>query len=138
VHAYPSSAAALAELIAPAGLELRVRAVLLASEPATRQQLAAIAGLFGCPVSISYGLTERTNLAFANHRQGITGPYRFEPLYAVNENRIAGGRCEIVGTSLGRLVRHRRRGGGRHSAGAERQAAAGGQRGWFRLVNLLR
>jgi phenylacetate-CoA ligase len=100
VHAYPSSAAALAELIEPAALGLTIRAVLLASEPATRQQLAAIAGRFGCPVSISYGLTERTSLAFASHRQGVTGPYRFDPLYAVNENRMSGGRCEIVGTSL--------------------------------------
>ena len=100
VHAYPSSAAALAELIDPAGLGLAVRAVLLASEPATRQQLVAIATRFGCPISISYGLTERTNLAFASHRQGVTGPYRFDQLYAVNENRIAGGRAEIVGTSL--------------------------------------
>ncbi len=100
LHAYPSSAAALAELIDPAGLGLSLHAVLLASEPATRQQLAAIAGRFGCPVSISYGLTERTNLAFATHRQGATGPYRFDQLYAVNENRFAGGRAEIVGTSL--------------------------------------
>jgi phenylacetate-CoA ligase len=51
-------------------------------------------------VSISYGLTERTSLAFAGHRQGVTGPYRFEPLYALNENRFHGGRAEIVGTSL--------------------------------------
>jgi phenylacetate-CoA ligase len=100
VHAYPSSAAALAELIDPAALGLRVRAVLLASEPATRQQLATIAGRFGCPVSISYGLTERTSLAFASHLDGATGAYRFEPLYAVNENRIDGARREIVGTSL--------------------------------------
>jgi phenylacetate-CoA ligase len=100
LHAYPSSAAALAELIAPSGLRLPVRAVLLASEPATRQQLATIAACFDCPVSICYGLTERTNLAFAGHRQGVSGPYRFEPLYAVNENRIHGGRAEIVGTSL--------------------------------------
>ena len=111
VHAYPSSAAALAELIAPDRLRLRldVRAVLLATEPATKQQLAAIAGLFGCPVSINYGLTERTGLAFATHWRGVTGPYRFEPLYAVHENLAAtcandgyaaNARDEIVGTSL--------------------------------------
>jgi len=121
VHAYPSSAAALAELIAPDRLRLQlqlqpgVRAVLLASEPATQQQLAAIAGLFGCPISINYGLTERTGLAFATHWRGATGPYRFEPLYAVHENLAAmhasnatGARGasdanasrEIVGTSL--------------------------------------
>jgi len=111
VHAYPSSAAALAELIEPDRLRLQpgVRAVLLASEPATQQQLAAIAGLFGCPVSINYGLTERTGLAFATHWRGVTGPYRFEPLYAVHENLAAtgatgasdvNGSCELVGTSL--------------------------------------
>lgn len=100
VHGYPSSAAALAELIEPARLDLQLRAVLLASEPASGQQLAAIAGQFRCPVSISYGLTERTNLAFASHRDGATSAYRFEPLYAVNENRLAGDRAEIVGTSL--------------------------------------
>jgi phenylacetate-CoA ligase len=100
LHAYPSSAADLVDLLAPSGLRLPVRAVLLASEPATRQQLASIAAFFDCPVSICYGLTERTNLAFAGHRLGITSPYRFEPLYAVNENRLIGGRAEIVGTSL--------------------------------------
>jgi phenylacetate-CoA ligase len=87
-------------MIDPAALRLEVRAVLLASEPATRQQLDAIAGRFGCPVSVCYGLTERTSLAFASHRDGVTGPYRFEPLYALHENRLAGGRSEIVGTSL--------------------------------------
>jgi phenylacetate-CoA ligase len=100
VHAYPSSAAALAELIDARQLDVRMRAVLLASEPATHRQLAAIEALFGCPVSISYGLTERTNLAFADHRQGAAGPYLFQPLYGFNENRMAGGRAEIVGTSL--------------------------------------
>jgi phenylacetate-CoA ligase len=100
VHAYPSSAAALAELLGPGELALRVRAVLLASEPATEQQLALIGRLFDCPVSINYGLTERTNLAFASHYHGVTGPYRFEPLYGVNQNREVGGRAEIVGTSL--------------------------------------
>jgi phenylacetate-CoA ligase len=106
VHAYPSSAAALAELIASSLPRLGVRAVLLASEPATRQQLAAIAGLFGCPVSINYGLTERTGLAFALHWRGVTSPYRFEPLYALHENLAGTGgnevneSNEIVGTSL--------------------------------------
>src|SRR5206468_5885739 len=42
VHAYPSSAAALAELLDGQAGALRVRAVLLASEPATPAQLAAI------------------------------------------------------------------------------------------------
>jgi phenylacetate-CoA ligase len=96
VHAYPSSAAALAELIDAGDIKSPVRAVLLASEPATAQQLGAIERTFRCPVSVSYGLTERTNLAFANG----AGPYRFEPLYGFSENLVTDGRHEIVGTSL--------------------------------------
>lgn len=100
VHAYPSSAAALSELIEPGDLDVDVRAVLLASEPAMPQQLSLIERRFGCPISISYGLTERTNLAFASYRHGASGPYRFQALYGVSENRWTGGRAEIVGTSL--------------------------------------
>ncbi len=99
VHAYPSAAAALAELIAPGELDFAVHAVLLASEPATPQQLASIVRLFRCPVSISYGLTERSNLAFASSVEGKCTPFRFEPLYGVTENRWSNGRPEIVGTS---------------------------------------
>jgi len=103
VHAYPSSAAALAELLHAGsldGVDLQVRAVLLASEPATPAQLAAIRALFRCPVSLNYGLSERTNLAFADHGEDGLGGYRFQPLYGWSENRIDEDRCEIVGTSL--------------------------------------
>jgi phenylacetate-CoA ligase len=99
VHAYPSAAAALAELIDSGDLDFQAQAVLLASEPATPQQLGLIAGLFRCPISISYGMTERTNLAFAACADGARGPFRFEPLYGVTENRWNNGRAEIVGTS---------------------------------------
>jgi phenylacetate-CoA ligase len=99
VHAYPSAAASLAELIAPGELDFAVDAVLLASEPATPQQLASIGRLFRCPVSISYGLTERSNLAFATSVAGKCRPFQFEPLYGVTENRCNNGRPEIVGTS---------------------------------------
>lgn len=100
VHAYPSSAAALAELLEPSDIGAQPRAVLLASEPATAPQLAAIGGLFHCPVSLNYGLCERTNLAFASHVDGVTSPYAFQPLYSWSENHLADGRAEIVGTSL--------------------------------------
>ena len=90
VHGYPSSAAALAELL---GRPWPLRAALLASEPALPAQLKLIAEVFCCPVSVNYGLTERTNLAFAD----MTGPYRFDPLYAINENTDE---QEIIGTSL--------------------------------------
>lgn len=99
VHAYPSAAASLSELVQAGDLDFDIDAVLLASEPAMPQQLGSIARLFGCPISISYGLTERTNLAFATSVEGACGPFRFEPLYGVTENRWNNGRPEIVGTS---------------------------------------
>jgi len=100
VHAYPSSAAALAELLGSADLDLQVRAVLLASEPATPAQLAAIRAAFRCPVSLNYGLSERTNLAFADYGETGLSAYRFQPLYGWSENRADEERLEIVGTSL--------------------------------------
>ncbi|EEF22822.1 conserved hypothetical protein, partial [Ricinus communis] len=100
VHAYPSSAAALAELLDSGDLEFRVRAVLLASEPVTPAQLAALRRLFDCPVSLNYGLSERTNLAFATCTGTESPAYRFQPLYGWSENRWDGTRAEIVGTSL--------------------------------------
>ena len=100
VHAYPSSAAALSELLSPGDIETAPKAVLLASEPATSLQLAAIARLFRCPISVNYGLCERTNLAFASHVDGVTSPYDFHSLYSWSENLLAEGRAEIVGTSL--------------------------------------
>jgi phenylacetate-CoA ligase len=101
VHAYPSSAAALAELLDRHAGEFQVRAVLLASEPATPAQLAAIRRLFPCPISLNYGLSERTNLAFAGHDEDGTSAYRFQRLYGWTENRVdENDRFEIVGTSL--------------------------------------
>lgn len=100
VHAYPSSAAALAELLDPGDLGFHVRAVLLASEPVTPAQLAALRRLFDCPVSLNYGLSERTNLAFATCTGLAGADYRFQPLYGWSENRWDGERAEIAGTSL--------------------------------------
>ncbi len=100
VHAYPSSASALAEIIRDSDLDFKVKAVFLVSEPVTQQQLAAIDGLFHAPASMSYGQSERTNLAFGGYQGGRYLPYRFEPLYAVNENRVEGASSEIIGTSL--------------------------------------
>lgn len=100
VHAYPSSATALAELLQPGELDLTVRAVLLASEPAMPAQLASIRRLFGCPISLNYGLSERTNLAFAGYGEAGLSDYVFQPLYGWNENRVEDDRAEIVGTSL--------------------------------------
>jgi phenylacetate-CoA ligase len=100
VHAYPSSATALAELLEPGELDVKVRAVLLASEPAMPAQLASIRRLFGSPISLNYGLSERTNLAFASYDEHGLSDYVFQPLYGWNENRVEDDRAEIVGTSL--------------------------------------
>lgn len=100
VHAYPSTVTALAHMLAPGELDFEVGAVLLASEPVKAGQLAAIEKLLRCPISISYGLTERTNLAFAEGSGGVCSAYRFNRLYAVNENRVNVHGAEIVGTSL--------------------------------------
>jgi phenylacetate-CoA ligase len=113
IHAYPSTVAALADLLTPADLDCEIKAVLLASEPVERHQLAALERVFGCPASISYGLTERTNLAFADYAKGVRSAYRFDPLYAFNENFIGKDSPEIVGTSLWNdvmpLIRYRTR-----------------------------
>jgi phenylacetate-CoA ligase len=100
MHAYPSCVAALADLVRPGELDFEFKALLLASEPAWPHQLASMERLFDCPISISYGLTERTNLAFSDYRDRTRSVYRFKSLYAYNENRSVGGQSEIVGTSL--------------------------------------
>lgn len=100
VHAYPSTVATLAHMLAPGELDFEVAAVLLGSEPVKAGQLGAIEKLFRCPISISYGLTERTNLGFAEGSGGVCSAYRFNRLYAVNENRLNAHGAEIVGTSL--------------------------------------
>lgn len=100
LHGYPGSAAALADLLQPGELDFSLKAVLLASEPLLPHQAALIAHRFGAPISISYGLTERTNLAFADCDGDAGSPYRFEPLYGISENRSDGALAEIVGTSL--------------------------------------
>lgn len=100
VHGYPSSVTALSELLQPGELDVQVKAVLLASEPATPGQLASIRRLFRSPVSLNYGLSERTNLAFLQVDDTGASEYRFDALYGWNENRMDGERAEIVGTSL--------------------------------------
>jgi phenylacetate-CoA ligase len=102
IHAYPSAALALAELIDSGGhaVDWPMRGVLLGSEPASEAQLALIGRVFATPVSISYGLTERTNLAFALHTHGMTTPYQFQTLYGYTEKRCTNGVSEVVGTSL--------------------------------------
>jgi len=100
IHGYPSAVAALAALLGECS-GLAVKGILLASEPATDEQLRLITRVFRAPVSINYGLTERTNIAFANYVEGQPLSYRFNELYGLTElvpKNI--GSSEIVGTSL--------------------------------------
>ena len=80
IHAYPSLAAALAELLrdvppADRGLS-QLQGVALASEPATAAQLAVIHEVLRVPIVVNYGLTERTNIAFARYQPGQALRYR--------------------------------------------------------------
>jgi phenylacetate-CoA ligase len=100
INAYPSSLYELAKLIESDQLDFRPRAIFLASEPVLDYQLAKIFDIFSAPISFNYGLTERTNLAFAEYREGVKYAYRMNHLYGYSENRYINGQFEIVGTSL--------------------------------------
>ena len=100
INAYPSSLYELAKLIEPDRLHFRPRAIFLASEPVLDYQLAKIFDTFCAPISFHYGLTERTNLAFAEYREGTKYPYQMNPVYGYSENRSVDGQFEIVGTSF--------------------------------------
>lgn len=100
IHAYPSVTAELAHLVEGAELGFSVRGVFLASEPATPAQLSVIHRVFRAPISVNYGLTERTNIAFADYQPGAALSFQFDDLYGHTENRFLDGRAEIVGTSL--------------------------------------
>jgi phenylacetate-CoA ligase len=100
INAYPSSLYELTQLIESDQLDFRPRAIFLASEPVLDYQLAKIYDTFSAPISINYGLTERTNLAFAEYREGVKHSYRMNPFYGYSENRSVDNQFEIVGTSL--------------------------------------
>lgn len=114
LHAYPSSAAALAEVL---GTRWPLRAALLASEPALPAQISLIAEVFACPVSCNYGLTERSNLAFAERRgERIPGlsivideaTWDFVRLFQVRQRRPGAIALAVVGRH-GKLSEAQRR-----------------------------
>jgi phenylacetate-CoA ligase len=100
IDAYPSSLYELTKLLESDQLDFQPRAIFLASEPVLDYQLEKIYDKFRVPISINYGLTERTNLAFAEYDKGLKRGYRMNPLYGYAENRRVHGQFEIVGTSL--------------------------------------
>ena len=107
VHAYSSCAITLARFITESGRPpLKVRAVMLTSEPLPVRWLATLQKAFDADISIHYGLTERTNFAEATVRRGQQAlDYRINPIYGHQENYVhPDGRPEIVGTSYWNTV----------------------------------
>lgn len=111
VYGYPGAIDDLVRLFGDRMPTSKVRAVLLTSEHAQEDQLLRIGEAFQAPVSINYGMTERTNIAFRELRDGRFSPYKLESLYGFSENRLQNGLFEIVGTSVWNdvmpLVRYR-------------------------------
>jgi len=110
IHAYPSCVLELTRLLKECGVDndFGVRAILLASEPITIEQLEFLNGYWKCPISVNYGLSERTNIGFYEYSHGDDEiKYELERLYSFSENLDN----EIVGTSfwndLMPLIRYR-------------------------------
>jgi len=100
IYGYPGAVDDLVRLFGDRMPGVHARAVLLTSEHAHDDQLRRIGEAFRAPVSVNYGMTERTNIAFRELRDGVLAPYRFESLYGYSENRLQNGLFEIIGTSL--------------------------------------
>lgn len=101
-HAYPSSLEFLARYMKKNNLSFNtLRGIFLASERVSEDLLELLNEVFeGIPISFSYGMTERTNLAWGVYEKGKGIKYKIEDLYAFQENYIDKyGRFEIVGTS---------------------------------------
>lgn len=100
-HVYPSNIEYLAKYMKKNNLKIdTVKGIFLASERVSKQLLDLINDVFmDVPISFSYGLTERSNLAWGKY-DGNKVSYNIEELYAYQENYIDDdGRYEIVGTS---------------------------------------
>ncbi|QKJ66861.1 hypothetical protein HQN60_09190 [Deefgea piscis] len=100
IHGYPSCVTELAELYRESPNCIQIKAVFLASESIYKKQLAIIQDVFRCPIYISYGLSERTNIGFAKFIDGELSNYCFDDLYSVNEFICDDVGVQIVGTSL--------------------------------------
>jgi phenylacetate-CoA ligase len=107
VHAFSSCAVELARFINRSGRPpLRVKALMLTSEPLRERDLPELHAAFAAPIAITYGLTERTNFAVAVVMPGETRlVYRLSPVYGLQENYAhTDGQQEIVGTSYWNTV----------------------------------
>ncbi len=105
LHAYPSAALQLADLLERAGQTWRVplRAVLCGSERLTLPQKRLLERAFGCRVFRWYGHSERVVLAAEGWR---SEDFHFCPQYGFVELGPADdeGLCEVIGTSFHNLA----------------------------------
>jgi phenylacetate-CoA ligase len=105
LHAYPSAALQLAELLERTGTTLRVplRGLLCGSERLTDLQKALLERRFGCRVYRWYGHSERVVLAGEGRRSGL---FYFSPQYGHVEfgPPDEDGLCEVIGTSFHNLA----------------------------------
>lgn len=100
-HVYPSNIEYLAIYMKKTKKNIEgVKGIFLASEMVTEKLLELLEVAFpGIPMSFSYGLTERTNLAWGKYCKSLI-KYEIERLYGYHENFVGeDGRHEIVGTS---------------------------------------
>jgi phenylacetate-CoA ligase len=99
IWSYPSCVRDLAMHLRETGGGLpSLRACCLASEACPEGDYRIIRDTLGCPVSLNYGLSERSNLAFSRETSaGLV--YDLDPLYAVSETcQDEEGATELVGT----------------------------------------
>lgn len=101
LHAYPSAALQLAELLERDGstLDVPLRGLLCGSERLTDLQKALLERHFGCRVYRWYGHSERVVLAGEGWQSGL---FYFSPQYGYAEFGPAdeNGLCEVIGTSF--------------------------------------
>jgi phenylacetate-CoA ligase len=105
LHAYPSAALILAELVEQSGRPLAVKldALLCGSENLTVPQKRILERVFGCRVYRWYGHSERAVLAGEGERSEL---FYFFPQYGFVEFALpdAEGLREVVGTSFHNMV----------------------------------
>jgi phenylacetate-CoA ligase len=110
IHAYASCVEVLAGYLRARGRRLEVKAVFLASEEVTKQQLEFFREVFEAPICFHYGASERVLLAYGCY-DGSDLRYHLDPLYGFAENVRDDYGYELVGTGFWNdampLVRYR-------------------------------
>ena len=87
IRGFPSTVSYFAELLERTSINLdyQVKGVFLQSENVTEKELKTIKRVFSCPISITYGLTERTVRAEFLEWNGTKPIYQFNKKYGYTE-----------------------------------------------------